>query len=180
MRTLETQRLILRNVKKSDVHDFYEFAKSPNIGPNAGWEPHNSLEMSLGILRSIIESNNVWAIVYKENNKMIGSIGLHKDIHRNPEDIRMLGYVLSEKYWGKGITTEAAKEVIRYAFEDLNLSLISIQHYPHNIRSMRVIEKCGFKYEGTLRYAAKIFNGSVYDLMCYSLTKDEWESYRKI
>lgn len=59
MRTLETQRLILRNVKKSDVHDFYEFAKSPNIGPNAGWEPHNSLEMSLGILRSIIESNNV-------------------------------------------------------------------------------------------------------------------------
>lgn len=48
-----------KKCEKSDIHDFYEFAKSPNIGPNAGWEPHNSLEMSLGILRSIIESNNV-------------------------------------------------------------------------------------------------------------------------
>jgi len=88
----------------------------------------------------------------------------------------MLGYVLAESYWGKGYTTEAAKRLIQYAFEELNIDLLSVYHYPHNIRSKRVIEKCGFHYEGTLRLASTIYNGNVYDSVCYSLTKEEYFS----
>jgi [ribosomal protein S5]-alanine N-acetyltransferase len=174
MKILETERLLLRPFEETDLDDLYEYAKGPHIGPNAGWEPHKSKEVSQTILKKFIEEDEVWAIVYKEDNKVIGSLGLHKDSLRSAEDLKMLGYVLSEDYWGKGIMTEAVKATIRYAFENLDIKLITIHHYPFNSRSKRVIEKSGFLYEGTLRHATKLYDGSVYDLVCYSMTREEW------
>lgn len=175
MKTLETGRMILRPWKTEDLDDFYEYARNPEIGPNAGWAPHKDKEESFKILQSFIKSDEVRAIVYKENGKVIGSIGVHRD-EKRAEDInaKMIGYVLSEDYWGKGLMTEAVKEVIRYLFEEVKLDIITIYHYPFNARSKRVIEKCGFKYEGTLRMASKIYDGNVYDDVCYSITKDDY------
>lgn len=175
MKTLETGRLILRPFRQTDLYDLYEYAKSPNVGPHAGWKPHESLEESDKILKSFIEGDEVLAIVWKENNRVIGSLGLHMDHLRSAQDVRMLGYVLSEDYWGRGIVTEAAKAVLKHAFLDLELPMITIHHYSYNQRSMRVIEKCGFLYEGTLRHCTQIYNGNIYDLVCYSMTKKEWE-----
>lgn len=175
MKTLETTRLILRPFIESDLEDLYEYAKSPNVGPNAGWKPHESMDETKIILNDFIEKDEVLAIVWKENNKVIGSMGLHKDPIRSADNVKMLGYVLSEDYWGRGIVPEATKEVLRYAFTELNLSLVTVHHYPFNHRSKRVIEKCGFRYEGTLRHCVKIYNDNIYDLVCYSMTKDEWE-----
>lgn len=175
MKTLETERLLLRKFQDTDLDDFYEYAKNPNVGPNAGWEPHKSKEDSLRILNMFLEKEDVWAIELKEKHKVIGSIGLHKDQLRSAEDVKMIGYVLSEEYWGKGLTTEAAEEVIRYAFEELKTNYLTIHHFSFNQRSKRVIEKCGFIYEGTLRHASQIYDGSIYDLACYSMTKAEWE-----
>lgn len=174
MKALETNRLLLRPFRWTDLDDFYEYAKNPDVGPNAGWPPHQSREDSEKILKVFMEGDEVLAIVWKGNNKVIGSLGLHKDQLRSTEDVKMLGYVLSEDYWGKGITTEAAKTVIKYAFEDMGLAMVTVHHYDYNVRSRRVIDKCGFLYEGTLRHATKLYNGNTYDLVCYSLTKDEW------
>lgn len=174
MKTLETERLIIRKFRQEDLNDFYEYAKNPNVGPNAGWCPHESIEDSAEILKIFIEGDEVWAIIDKQMGKVIGSIGLHKDHKRDNPDARMLGYVLSESYWGKGLTTEAAKAVIKYAFENMELGLISVYHYKDNNRSKRVIEKCGFVYEGTLRNASVLYNGNVNDDMCYSMTKQEY------
>ena len=175
MKTIETDRLILRQFTYTDYEDLYEYAKNPNIGPNAGWKPHENLDESKAILKSFIEEDEVLAIVWKVNNKVIGSLGLHKDSLRSADDVKMLGYVLSEDYWGKGIITEASRALLAYAFTDLNLILVSVHHYAYNQKSRRVIEKCGFRYEGTLRHCTKIYSGDTYDLMCYSMTKDEWE-----
>jgi putative acetyltransferase len=175
MKTIETDRLVLRQFRYTDYEDLYEYAKNPHVGPNAGWKPHEDMDETKSILKNFVEEDEVLAIVWKANNKVIGSLGLHKDPLRSADDVKMLGYVLSEDYWGKGIITEASRAVLAYAFTDLNLKLVSVQHYVHNQKSRRVIEKCGFKYEGTLRYCTKIFNGNTYDLMCYSMTKDEWE-----
>jgi len=174
MKTLNTERLILRKFCEDDLEDFYEYAKNQNIGPNAGWKPHESKESTAAILKSFIDKDEVWAIVDKVTRKVIGSMGLHTDKKRDNERVKMLGYVLSEDYWGRGLTTEAAKEAIRFAFEELGLDLISIFHYPFNERSKRVIEKCGFKYEGTLRLSSTIYNDSVYDDVCYSMTRQEF------
>ncbi|WMJ88460.1 GNAT family N-acetyltransferase [Anaerocolumna sp. MB42-C2] len=174
MKVLETDRLLLRNWEISDLEDFYEYAKNPNVGPMAGWKPHESLDESRKILNSFIEREEVWAVVYRVNRKVIGSIGLHNDSKRNSANIKMLGYVLSEDYWGMGLIPEAVREVIRYSFEELDLALLSIYHYPFNVQSKRVIEKCGFTYEGILRMGSQIYNGKVYDDICYSIKKEEW------
>lgn len=176
MKVLDTERLILRPWKIDDLDDFYEYAKNPKIGPNAGWEPHRDKEVSLKVLKSFIEAteDEVRAIVYKENGKIIGSIGIHNDRRRTGVNARMIGYVLSENYWGKGLMSEAVKEVIRYLFEEEKPDVISCYHYTFNTQSKRVIEKSGFKYEGTLRMASKIYDGRVYDSACYSITKEDY------
>lgn len=178
MKELESERLILRSWTLEDLDDFYEYAKNDNVGPNAGWKPHESKEESEKILKSFIKNNEVWAIEYKENKKVIGSIGLHKDEMRMGIKAKMLGYVLSKDYWGEGLMTEAAKEVIKYGFEKEELDLISVRHFRFNDRSKRVIEKCGFKYEGTLRKGRKLFNDEVVDLVLYSILKEEYREMK--
>ena len=175
MITLETERCILRPFRQSDLEDFFEYAKNPNVGPNAGWQPHNSIEESQEILQNFIDGDEVWALVYKENNKLIGSVGLHKDHLRSTTDVRMLGYVLSEDYWGLGIMPEAAAAAITYAFEQLDISLVTVNHYTSNVRSKRVIDKLGFQYEGTLRHCSRIYDGTIHDLSCYSMSREEWQ-----
>jgi ribosomal-protein-alanine N-acetyltransferase len=176
MNTLETERLILRPFEETDLEDFFEYAKNPNVGPCAGWPPHSSKEDSYKILCMFMQNDEVWALEYKENHKVIGSMGLHKDPLRSAEDVKMLGYVLSEDYWGQGIIVEAIKAVLDFTFGTLNLALLSVHHYSFNQQSKRVIEKCGFVKEGTLRHAAQIYNSSIYDIVCYSMTKEEWKN----
>jgi S-adenosylmethionine-dependent methyltransferase len=170
---LLTERLILRNFTIDDAQDVYEYAKNPNVGPNAGWAPHDSIEKSKEIINRFIKDDDVWAIVLKENNKVIGSIGLHNSRDKL-EDTREIGYVLSEDHWGNGYCTEAVKEIIKYAFSLDEINLLRVCHFPFNVKSKRVIEKCGFIYEGTLRHASKIYDGRIYDSCKYSMTKAEY------
>lgn len=175
MKTIETERLILRAWNVEDVDDLYDYAKNPNVGPHGGWKPHESKTESLEIMQTLfIDKYDSWAIVYKENGRVIGSIGYELDTKRPDINCKELGYAMGEDYWGKGLMTEAAKVAIRYGFEELELDMVSIYRNPQNTRSGRVIEKCGFSYEGTLRQAYKIYDGSIRDVACYSMTKEEY------
>lgn len=168
---METERLILRKVNKSDAEDIYSYSKEPNVGPNAGWSPHKTLEETKGIISTMFLDKDVFAIVLKETGKVIGTLGFTNDPKRENPQARMLGYAISQKYWGRGFMTEAVKAVIEYAFEILNIDIISAYCYPHNTRSKRVLEKCSFTYEGTLKKAEKLFDGRVLDNDCYSLER---------
>lgn len=181
MKTIETERLLLRDWSIDDVDDLYEYAKNPNVGPHGGWKPHDSKVESLEIMQSLfIDKYDSWAVVYKETGRVIGSIGYEIDVRRPGVNCRELGYALGEDHWGKGIMTEAAKAVIRFAFEEMAVDMISVYRGPLNARSGRVIEKCGFRYEGTLRNAYKIYDGTVRDVNCYSMMKEEYEALRKV
>ena len=169
-----TSRLVLRPFEERDLNDFYEYAKDPLTGPMAGWKPHESLEESRGILESFRRDETVWAIEHLEEKKLIGSAGLHRDGKRTVENVRMLGYALSRDYWGRGLMPEAAGALMAYGFEKLGLRLISVYHYPFNGQSRRVIEKLGFRYEGTMRLASLLPDGTVTDDVCYSITKEEF------
>ena len=74
--------------------------------------------------------------------------------------------------------TEVCREVLRYAFEELELDLVSAFHYPGNRRSQRVIEKLGFYYEGILRNASVLPDGEVTGNVCYSMTCEEYHRKR--
>lgn len=163
----------------ADLNDFHEYCRNPEVGPNAGWKPHESLEESQKILESWIGVEEIWALELKENGKAVGSVGLHGDKKR--EDVpgcKMLGYVLSTDYWGKGLMTEAVRAVIDHVFRDQKLSLLSVCHYPFNRRSRRVIEKSGFHFEGLQRRGSVIYDGTVVDDCLYSMTRREYLAMR--
>lgn len=72
---IETRRLVLRAITLDDINDIYEYSKEPNVGPNAGWKPHETMEETKQIAEQIfIKQEGVFGIILKENNKMIGSV----------------------------------------------------------------------------------------------------------
>ena len=178
MQTISSERLILRPFTERDVDDLYRYAADPNVGPRAGWKPHESREESLAIIQMFQRDDNVWAIEQKCDHRVIGSLGLHNDKWRNLPDARMFGYVLAPDCWGKGYMSEAVSRAMEHGFLDLNLRLLSVSHYTFNDRSRRVIEKCGFVYEGTLRQTFLRYDGAIFDEAVYSITKDEWLARR--
>ncbi|MEG0291650.1 MAG: GNAT family protein [Anaerovoracaceae bacterium] len=170
----ETERLVLSRWKLEDAQSLFDYAKDENVGPHAGWRPHKSVNESKEIIKTIFLPNMVWKIVLKETGEVIGSIGLEPDRRREGIKSKEMGYSLAYNHWGKGYMTEAAKCIKDYAFDVLSLELLAIQTGPDNIRSQRVIDKLGFIYEGRLRKAYKIYDGSNRDVLVYSITREEW------
>ena len=179
MKSLETERLILKMFTIEDAEELYAYARNPNVGPHAGWSPHKSVEESEEIIKQLFIPVEAWAIHHKADDKIIGSIGLESDKYRPDANSKELGYSLAEDYWRQGIMTEAAKEVIRFGFEELGLDQIGICTGAANVRSQGVIKKCGFKYEGTIRRTYKVYDGSLRDSMVFSLLKEEYEAMKE-
>ena len=143
MREIETKRLVLRNLRLSDLNDFNSYSKKSNIGPMAGWSPHLSMAESEYILRDMIEKKEVMGIVYKDNNKLIGTLGIHQ--YDKEENAKEIGFVLDDTYWGMGLMVELCSSVIDVLFKEDGLKKIFCGHFSHNFQSRRVIEKLGFK-----------------------------------
>ena len=116
-----------------------------------------------------IGQEDIWAITLKDTRQLIGSIGIVPDPKRENPQVRMLGYWLDEAHWGKGYMTEAVQAVLNYGFNELQLSLITANCYPHNKRSQQVLERNGFICEGVLHQAELTYNGNIYDHLCYYL-----------
>ena len=174
MKTLETERLIMRNWKESDLFDFYEYAKVEGISEMTGWPHHENIEVTKAILKGFIDHDIEYALVLKEENKVIGSLGFHKrtaDPNYKAELQREIGYVLSKAYWGRGLMTEAVQKAIPYAFDEMKVDVLWCGHKSFNQRSKRVIEKSGFRFycDGTYESFDK-----TYDAKKYIMTKDDY------
>lgn len=118
------------------------------------------------------DETETFAFAITVDDKTIGSISAFRqtNIHRQTAEI---GYYIAEPYWGKGITTEAVRQICRYVFDNSDILRIYAEPFAHNIASCRVLEKSGFQYEGTLRSNA-VKNGNVLDMKIYSLLKSEF------
>lgn len=180
METIFTERLCLTpwTDSEEDAQGLYDYAKDPDVGPRAGWKPHESVEESSEIIRELFLPHDVWAIREKATDKIIGSIGLENDKRREGVNSKELGYSLAKDYWGKGYMTEAAKAVMDYGFEKFGLTVMAICTSPENKRSQRVIEKCGFKYEGCQRRGYHIYDDTDRDNLVFSILREEWEERR--
>ncbi len=169
-RSLETVRLLIRPFQEEDADAFFACCQNPNLGNNAGWAPHKTIEESREILQNVfIGQENIWAMILKDTQQLIGSIGIVPDPKRENPQVRMLGYWLDEAHWGKGYMTEAVQAILNYGFNELQLSLITANCYPHNKRSQQVLERNGFIYEGVLHQAELTYNGNIFDHLCYYL-----------
>ena len=150
---LYTERLILRPWRETDAESLYKYAKDPDVGPIAGWPPHKSIDESLNIIKNVLCGKECYAVCLKTDGIAIGAIELL--LNNGPADITdrddecELGFWLGKEFWGRGIIPEAATELIRRGFKELNMSTIWCGYYDGNIKSKRAQEKIGFKYHHT-------------------------------
>ena len=146
----ETKRLILRRWADSDAESLYEYARDPDVGPIAGWPPHQSIDESRNVIRNVLSGMEAYAICLKSDNRAIGAIELklngHTDLTERDDECE-LGYWLGKPFWGQGIMPEAVREMLRHAFEDIGMTKVWVGYYEGNTKSKRVQEKCGFRYQ---------------------------------
>lgn len=147
---LETERLFLRQWENSDTENLYEYAKDLDVGPIAGWPAHKSLEESRNVIKNVLNGKEAYAICLKTDNKAIGAIELklkgHTDMTERDDECE-LGFWLGKPFWGQGIIPEAVQEILRHAFEDIGMTRVWAGYYEGNIKSKRVQEKCGFRFQ---------------------------------
>ena len=175
---LGTERLILRHWEESDAENLYEYAKDPDVGPIAGWPAHQSIEESLDVIKNVFNTKEAYAICLKTDNKAIGAIELKLNGHTdmtNRDDECELGYWLGKPFWGQGIMPEAAKEMIRHAFEDIGMTKIWVGYYEGNTKSKRVQEKTGFRYQWKSENVDVPLMHEKRTGHVSSLTKDQWQ-----
>jgi len=155
--TIETERLILRRFSIEDAdYMFNNWASDAEVTKYLMWTVHSDVFISKAIINSWIELYQKleyynWTVVLKEINEPIGSIA----VVEQRDDISMvhIGYCIGRKWWNKGYTSEALKELIRFFFEEVGVNRIESRHDPRNPNSGKVMQKCGLKYEGTMRDA---------------------------
>lgn len=171
---LVSQRLLIREFQLDDVRDAYDYASDEKVTRSASWTPHPDIEQTRVMIQRHIE-RNVWAIVLRGEDKVIGSISLHDDYARDIQDVKSMGFILNRSYWGRGLATEAAQMMLSYGFRQLGLQWISAYCYTFNPGSDKVLRKCRFIYEGTLRNETRLYTGEVADKACYSMTREEYD-----
>lgn len=117
------------------------------------------------------DEDKTFAFAVTIDDRVIGSIGAFRqgNIHRQTAEI---GYYIAEECWGRGIMTEAVKQICAYVFDNSDIIRIYAEPFAHNAASCRVLEKAGFQCEGVLRSNA-VKNGKVLDMKMYSLLKTE-------
>lgn len=170
---LETQRLILRPVELADAEDMYEYASDEETTKFV-FKRHSSLEETREniVLHFISKPLGRYGICLKETGKLIGTIDLRVDEGNKKAE---MGYTLNKAYWGHGYTTEAGRELIKLAFEKLNLNCVEAKHDSRNLASGRVMEKLGMLKEAVMR-ASHIMAEEVTTLVVYGIIKTDYEN----
>ena len=174
---IETDRLILRRYVIEDADAMYKnWASDSEVTKFLTGQPHSSVDVSRSIIEDWLkeysdEKYYQWAIVLKDNgNEPIGGISV---VHMN-EDISMvhIGYCLGRAWWRRGIMSEALKAVMDFMFDTVEVNRVESRHDPMNPNSGKVMQKCGMKYEGTLRSADRN-NQGICDACYYALLRSE-------
>ena len=174
---IETERLILRPWQESDAEDLYTYAKDPEVGPPAGWPTHTSVENSRDIINSVLSRSETYAVCLKDG-KPIGSVGLHLNGSTDMtdrDDECELGYWIGKPFWGQGLIPEAARELLRYAFEELGMRSVWCGYYDGNEKSRKVQTKLGFVYQHKTEGLEVSLMNEIRTGHCNLMTKERWQ-----
>ena len=173
---IETQRLVLRKIKLKDAKNLTELLLDKDVQEFLAGIPSNyTIDMAINYINNVLKPKYKekdyydWAVVEKDSNKLIGRIGLFKqDDTRKMAD---LVWYLNKNFRCKGYTTEAVKEVVKF-LQSVGFKRIEAFANIENKASQKVMEKCGFSYEGTLRKYDLTREGDLYDANMFSITTD--------
>lgn len=172
---LETERLILRRFTADDAMAmFHNWASDDEVTQFLTWPTHSSVEVTRAVLDDWVssyakENFYQWAIVLKEHGDdpigSISAVGMNDSI-----SMVHIGYCIGRQWWHQGITSEALRTVMDFFFDQVEANRIESRHDPRNPNSGRVMEKCGMRYEGTMRSADRN-NQGICDVCWYAKLK---------
>lgn len=171
---IASNRLLLRPWQDEDAPLLYRYASDPDVGPRAGWAPHQSVEESLHIIQTVFRNPTTWAIIRKEDDLLVGAIGYGPscDCHLPArEGEPTVGYWIAKPFWNQGLCTEALQLLIAHlrqqneSNENNEVSAPTIPslisgHFIDNPASGRVMEKCGFLPTGDICYDPTLHSGT--------------------
>ena len=176
-KTLHTKRLTLRAFHESDAEEMFKnWANDPEVTKYMTWTPHGDVSVTRQLLALWEEEAKKpdtynWAMVYE--GELIGNVTVI--FHGEFQEKGTLGYCMAKKWWGKGLMTEAVKEILRYCFEEVGLAYVGGEHAAPNIGSGRVQEKCGLLYEGTRKEFFRLpSTGERVDIVMRGITKGDY------
>lgn len=150
---IETERLFLRVYKPEDLDALYAVRNDSDVCQYfpAYYSPPSKEDLSEGIVRHTRRWRETgfgeFAVIEKASEKLIGYCGLM--YFDNTEEIEIY-YGFPKKYWGRGFATEAARAVLKFAFDKVNPAYIVAVTNPKNIASQKVLEKIGLKFQGDI------------------------------
>jgi [ribosomal protein S5]-alanine N-acetyltransferase len=178
---LSTRRLILRRVETSDAAALFAIKSDPQVTAQYGQEPHQSIADTLRWIERLQadypnRETLFWALTLKEEHTLIGGCPYwnFSSGHLCAE----LGYELHPAYWGQGLMGEALTAVLDYGFGEMGLRRVEATPLAENQSSRRLLEKKGFRYEGSLRQR-HLFRGLFLDQTYYGLLREEWLTARE-
>ncbi len=175
--TLETERMVLRPWAETDAADLYDVAKDDRVGPIAGWPPHSCVAESADVIRTVFNLDEVYATELKSNGRAVGCIGIligensNFDISQREGEI---AYWIGVPYWGQGLIPEAVREVMRHAFETLELEALWCGYFENNEQSHRAQAKCGFRHHHTEDNKFNPFLNDYRTEHISRITREEW------
>ena len=158
-KSIETERLILREFELSDTEGMFELDSNPNVHTFVGKKPVKTIQESIAMIENIQQQykdfgTGRWAVILKETNEFLGWSGLKfitNEIN-NHKDFYEIGYRFIEKHWGKGYATEAGKVFVDYAFNELKADALHAYADSGNENSRKILEKLGLQYVNSFEY----------------------------
>lgn len=178
---LVTNRLLLEEITSNDLQLIHELHSIPELDkyntlgiPKDLDETRKVIQPAIDDQQKNIRSQFCWKILLKNSDKTIGLAGMFPSNDRFR--LGEIYYKIHPDYWGHGYATEAAKELVRFGFEELNLHKVEAGVATENVRSMRVLEKIGMTREGLRRKILPI-RGKWKDNYHYAIVEDDPRDY---
>lgn len=172
MNVLDTTRVCLRNFCRQDLNDMHEFCSQTEI-EMVGWRVHKNIEETKKVLEQWIGNENIFAVVDKTTNKVIGYIAVHEDSEEGRSDTKELGFALNNQYHRQGIMSEVINGVLNYVFSK-NILYVWACCFQNNISSKKLIEKIGFEFMQEGKFYSDSFKKEIPSYE-YRMSKDHWE-----
>jgi RimJ/RimL family protein N-acetyltransferase len=168
---LELSKCVVRLMQLNDAPGLARHGNNPNVSANNNLPLPMTLDAAQQWLEARLNQSTTVLCAIEVDWEVVGAIGLTVQPGLKSHSAE-IGFWLGEKYWNKGITTEAVRAFTEYGFTQHGLSRIYAHVFSWNAASMRVLEKCGYQREGWLRQSV-VKGGKLVDQAFYAKLRDD-------
>ena len=176
---LVTARIKLRRISQIDLTDMYEFTSIQSVTEFLEWDAHESIVPTKEFISKTMndyatkETTFTWGVEYLEDSKLIGTIRIYDYVPKYGR--AEVSYIINPAYQGKGIMTEALRQIYYHCFNNLSMVRLQAKCSTRNLGSIKLLQKTGMLKEGCLR-KYYIAHGMRHDSFIFAITSDDYFS----